>query len=383
MLKLKALIGVIIVWGFAYPDAKGMDVCKEIGCDFYSRIHTLGFAITQEPVDSRLNQGNRLGLSHYQTELDLRPDFSLAFRQIDLDLKPRIEFRWQKWTEGVKEGDVDKDAELFIYEWRARYKLSEKLFLSYGRENLQWGPSYLLSVSNPFNRNNGRNNPKIEVPSLDYGQLIWIPTYKWTISTIANTGKGRLEVSEQFKKKYAIKVDYTGENRYFSLIASKRESDNAQFGFYGGWSPTEALLLYIDGSVSNEDDIALLGGSSYTLETGPTITAEYFYQSKGCIENEIALCFPPFGDAKPEDILFRRNYLMLQYINDRAGDFDLTFRLISNLDDGSNALVSIVEYEWGKRTGLFAIGDLFKGEKRNEFGSVLDYFLMIGVEFTL
>jgi hypothetical protein len=32
----------------------------------------------------------------------------------------------------------------------ARLRLTECLFVSYGRENLQWGPSALFSPSNPF-----------------------------------------------------------------------------------------------------------------------------------------------------------------------------------------------------------------------------------------
>jgi hypothetical protein len=48
----------------------------------------------------------------------------------------------------------------------------KNLYLSYGRENLQWGPSYLFSPSNPFFHDNGRSNPKKEIPGMDFARLV-------------------------------------------------------------------------------------------------------------------------------------------------------------------------------------------------------------------
>jgi hypothetical protein len=98
--------------------------------------------------------------------------------------------RWEKWDGGGKSGSQG-DAEIFIQEGFARYRMIDPLIVSYGRENLQWGPAYLISPSNPFNQDNGRNNPMLEVPALDYGRILWLPTDRWTISFIANTTRGR------------------------------------------------------------------------------------------------------------------------------------------------------------------------------------------------
>ena len=68
--------------------------------------------------------------------------------------------------------------------------MRENLFVSYGRENLQWGPSFLFSPSNPFFQDNGRRNTYLEVPGMDFGRLVFIPASAWAISFIANTGEG-------------------------------------------------------------------------------------------------------------------------------------------------------------------------------------------------
>ena len=50
----------------------------------------------------------------------------------------------------------ESDTDAYINEWRLRFRVSDQFFLSLGRENLQWGPSLLLSPSNPFNSGNNR-----------------------------------------------------------------------------------------------------------------------------------------------------------------------------------------------------------------------------------
>ena len=167
------------------------------------------------------------------------------FRALEFGVSPRFNLTWEKWEEGQKKGDTDTQFDAYVNYWIARYMLSEELFASYGRENLQWGPSYLLSVSNPFNKANGRNNPKIEVPGLDFARAVWIPSYKWTVSFIANTGEGAADFVGEFDRAYAFKIDYTGSEKYFGLIPYYKESDDyPRVGFFGRWSqPTPSFFM--------------------------------------------------------------------------------------------------------------------------------------------
>ena len=198
----------------------------EIIQGFYSRLNIIGFGYTQNPVfNPDLNPDNILELMRYKAELHLRPDFGLNFRRLELSVKPRFEQYWKWWRDGNRKDDNESDNDLYINEWMARLRLTNQLFISYGRENLQWGSAFLLSPSNPFNKNNGKRNPRLEEPGMDYGKVVWIPNFSWTASFIANTDEGRnkqsgllkeisglnLANNENFKKTYALKLDYTGE----------------------------------------------------------------------------------------------------------------------------------------------------------------------------
>lgn len=358
----------------------------EVSRGFSSQNSLFGFGIAQDPANSRLNPNNFQNIPRFQTEVDVRPDLNLNFRQLELTFKPRLEIRWQRWEDGARKGDSNTEADAFVHQWLARYRLTNQLFVSYGRETLQWGPAYLLSPSNPFLRDNGQNNPKLEVPGMDYGRVIWIPGHGFTLSLIANTDKGRQELIQHFQKAYAMKVDYSSEKKYFSLIASYREDQEVKVGFFGGWTVSDALLVHAEGSVGDKsDDADILIGGAYTLELGPTIVAEFFHDGDGCILKRIALCFAQgIGNAQPSDILFRRNYLLVQYSDTRILDkINLRLRWIRNLDDESNRLNGIVEYELGDRTQLFIIGNVDNGTKDDEFGSLLHYSVMLGIRFNL
>ena len=363
------------------PTSAG-DLLDELRAGFSARTDILTYGILQKPVDSPLNQNNLLGFPRYQTELDLRPDFNLTFRRLELGLKPRLELKWQKWDQGPKRGSKG-DENTYVQEGFARYRVVDPLILSYGRENLQWGPSYLLSSSNPFNRDNGRNNPMIEVRSLDYGRILWLPTDQWTVSLIANTSRGRQTLIRDFERGYAIKLDYSSGGKYGSFIPSYREDGESRLGFFGGWSVSDALLLHTEGSFSDRvDETDVLLGGSYTFRFGPTLVAEYFRNQNGCTREPFNRCFPPFGTAEPTDILFRRNYLLLQYNHTRIKDTaNVIVRWIHDLDDHSSRIVNLLEYDVGERTRLFAIGNVFPAPKKTEFGSLLDYSVMLGVRF--
>jgi hypothetical protein len=360
----------------------------ELSKGFASRVALLGFGNAAQPVDSDLNPNNNLQIPRYQLALDLRPDLSLNFRQLDLSVKPRFELRWRKWEDGVREGDSTTDVPVFVQEWLARYRLIDQLFVSYGRENLQWGPSYLLSPSNPFNRDNGQNNPRLEVPGLGYGRVVWIQSSNWTVSFIANTNKGRTDLIRDFQKTYAIKLDYTTEKKYFSLIPSLQEDEKLRVGFFGGWTVSDALLLHMEGTLVPAEigDSAILIGGAYTLELGPTIAVEFYHNGAGCTLENIALCFRlGFVSPKPPaDPLFRTNYLLLQYAHSRIWDttFSLTLRWIRDLDDSSDRIIGIFEYDLNDHTQLFAIVNGDTGTKNSEFGSLVHYSVMAGVRYT-
>ena len=413
--------------------AESPQLWDELSEGFEYSLRFLTFGTYQKAVSSSQNLNNDFfQISRYSTELEIRPDLRLIFRRLDLSAKPRMNLEWMAWEDGVREGDTDWDDDWFINEWLARLRMTENLFVSYGRENLQWGPCYLFSPSNPFFRDNGRSNPKREVPGMDFARIVWLPGMSWTISFIANIDEGRQEFRFfEFDKIYAMKLDYSGQEAYASMILSHQESDRNRLGAFGGWTATDALLIYGEGTISrgtnalypkkannpfgasmvavDDEDSSLMGtilaGGSYTLEVGPTLTVEYAYNSPGYSDDQAKAYYwlrqeasdayylaDPIQSlskltlsqtADPKLRFLRRNYIMFQYNHNDIWDvLNLTFRWTQNIDDSSGQFISIVECFVGDHIQLFSIGSVNSGSEDTEFGTILDYQWMIGLEYT-
>lgn len=400
---------------------------------FEYSLRMLSSGTYQNVADSSQNPDNGFfQIPRYLAELEVRPDARINLNRLDLSVKPRVNLEWTAWEDGIRKGDTDWNDDWFVNEWLARIRINEDMFVSYGRENLQWGPSFLFSPSNPFFRDNGRSNPKQEVPGMDFARLVWLSGMSWTVSLIANLDEGRqVFQSFGFDKTYALKVDYSGQEGYAGLILSHMESDGNRLGGFAGWTASDALLLYGEGVIergtnalypttadnpfgttmeATEDDDSSLNGSvlvggSYTLEIGPTISVEYVYNDPGYsddqadtyyrLRKEASAAFDVAGPiqglsrltlsrtADPNLKFLRQNYVMFQYRhNDIRDILNLTFRWTQNIDDGSGQFISIVEYFVGDHIELFSVGTLNSGGGNTEFRTLLECQLMFGLEYT-
>lgn len=416
-------------------DTQSSDLTGELADGFNCLFKTVLSGTVKQPSDSTQNPHNDfLQISRYTLKGEFRPDFSLSFRDIKLSIKPRFIETWDEWEDGPLKGQTRTDNDIYINEWLASYKLHENWFVSYGRENLQWGPSFLLSPSNPFFRDNGQANPKQEVKGMDFVRSVWVVNPAWTLSFIGNVGKGEQVFLYEFEPTYAIKMDYTEFRKYGSLIASYTENDRFHLGGFGGWTVSDGLMLYTEGSLSagtnalyprkryfqplemefiqmvaaKEDSTALeaigLLGGSYTFESGQTVSTEYVFNSAGYSHDEATLYYQyrqmasnfydypyPVGDlAKlallqtldPKLRLLRQNYLMLQYLDTQIWEkLNLIIRYTINLDDASSQLIPILGYDLGDHTQLFLIGNQNFGGTETEFGSFVQYGVTLGIEY--
>uniref|UniRef100_A0A832A102 Porin n=1 Tax=Desulfacinum infernum TaxID=35837 RepID=A0A832A102_9BACT len=374
--------------------------------------------------------------------VEARPDGSFRWSRLEAAVKPRWRAQESYWDSGRTPQGWDGDTDFFVNEWWVRLEAVQGLFVSYGRENLQWGPAYFLSPTNAFFRDNGRSNPKDEVDGMDFFRITWIPSASWTVSVMVNTDEGRQEWMRDFEQTYAVKVDWTGYRRYASFIASKRADRRWHWGGYAGMTASEALLLYteVDMSLGSpalypEQDPAspfgvvltdsrraekrlnplILVGGAYTLASGPTLVAEYVYHHAGYDEREADRFFhviqaagAAFGQPSPVGAaaaatlaqsldpglrLLRRDYLMLQYQHmDWWKTLDVVLRTTFNVDDGSVRLNPIVEYDFGDRMKGFVVGAQTVGSdwaglrsrthpNRTEFRRIGDYSFWVGLEF--
>jgi hypothetical protein len=367
-------------------------LADEVRNGFYSRINGLGYVLQQDAVSSPLNPDNTLGIEDNLTQFQFRPDFNLKLRQFEFDLKPR--FNWTRARVPVPNADTQRNYrhEWFVNEGTIRFRPHDRLTLSYGRENLQWGPSALLSPSNPFNANNGRNNPNLELPGLNYARAVWVASPAWTVSLIDNTGKGRLDPRNRYRRARAAKIDYTGDSMFFSVIGSNAEGERSRIGGFIGSNVTDALSVHVEGSAgrratastSDRRDRQLLVGSAYTLEAGPTLSVEYFLNKDGCADAPIQVCLQRRGALlDPLRPLARRRYAMLQYVDTKiGGNLNLSARFIKNVDDHSSQFVLNLEYELGQHWQLYALPTYYRGVRDSEFGSLLHRSLFFGVSYT-
>jgi len=393
------------------------------------KVRALTFVTDTGVADSTRNPDNRImAIPHLTTALHLRPDLRLDTDRFTFLLKPRAEIIRQSIT-SMSQEDQRWHNHLYIQEWLARWQATESLYLSYGRENLQWGPAGLTSLSNPFFADNGKSNPKLEVDAMDFARVVWVPNPAWSVSLIANTSQGRgKNFDGHFRRSYALKADYTGSESYGSLILTSRDHALDQIGGFFGHTVSDALLVYWEGAVQrNPPDLypepssdplayhleqengsgnswtgSLLAGTSYTLASGPTLTIEYLFYGPGYNHNQARQFFSLQDNAAaaiwagrtyaslgsqelglsadPGLRFLRRNYLMLQFVQtDIAGTIDLTLRFTDNLDDGSSRLSCIGEWYLGDHTQLFAVTTIDNGSHDSEFGSIIDYQAMLGV----
>ncbi len=353
------------------------------GKDVHFRFTNLSYAKVQQPAESDLNPDNYLNICRYKLNSSFRPDFRAAFSKLRVSFKPRLELSDEYRDKGSDKGRSKTDAELFVHEYAVRLSASENILLSYGREDLQWGPAFLLSPSNPFFSYNGRNQPEIEVRGADYGRLIWSPDLNWSASFIVNTGKGRKKLLTDFEKTYAAKLDYLTDKAYFSLILSDREhTGSKRLGGFFSWNINDAVIFYGEGSAS-DGEVEMLFGGSYTLLGGGTVSGEYFYNGGGVNHGSLIKKIMTLTEKEARESLFRKHYVLLQYYDsDLLSRWSILIRDTINLDDQSFSLLIHGQYNLGDHSQVFATATINHGDRHSEFAAIIDSSFMFGLEFT-
>ncbi len=383
-----------------------------------------GIAGSDQNPDNRFAQ-----LSDNRMVLTLKPDMTLVYDDWRVSAKPRLEFELNKYRmDGQTRESSGKTAE--IIEFQVQRPLSKNLFASYGWENLQWGPSFLYSPSNPFFNDNGKKSLVQDLEGKGFLKLIFVHDFQWSASLIYNTDKGAFNESD-FEKTLALKIDYSGNQSYASLILSHTDHRETSIGAFGGTTLSDAVIIYGEarltkGSLSlfpvavqgplawdmsaiKKDDhtlyATLLAGMGYTFETGDTLTIEVLYYGQGYNATEASnfthlkktgadfyasntalsgYGTQLLGKASGNGLDFlRQNYLMLQYINeDIIKDVDLISRVIFCPDDGSSRLYSSFSLDLNDHMELKTSGMVNTGGSDASFGTFLDYQIQTAVEYS-
>lgn len=402
------------------------------GGAFSSNLRTLFFFDMQDPAHSTQNPDNAfLRVYRYSGELDVRPDFFFNAPSVDAVFKPRFLSLYRWWEDGVAHGESDALNRAFVSEWRAQIKPHDKLFLSFGKEKLLWGSSFLVSPSNLLFKDTEKVNPKSEVEGKYLARAVYIPNNTFTISIISRTQKEESVLQEKERPVRAVKIEMMGSSSLIGLISYFQQHDRFRLGSYGQWTASDALVLYFDGIVARGTDVLYpvqnpanpLGaefiqpyndsgrlfttvtvGGSYTFLSGSTLSIEFLYNGAGYGDAEARDYYnlrrnasEHFFDSGPMAGLsaltlsealntgspfLRRCYLMAQFQSKEIRNvLDIILRYTYSPEERSGQASTIIEWRLSNRVRFFNINTAATGGGREtEFNSILTKSVLAGIE---
>jgi hypothetical protein len=394
--------------------------CPHLDLQALSLITVTGLA-----ADSVANPGNTLArLPEHEFSAEVRPEFRCDATPLSLTFGPRLTQRT-----GFAGSYPQAATDLYVQDWTVRAKLLPTVTASYGREVLQWGPSMLVSPSNPFHRDNGKGNPLREIPALEFFRAVWVPSSRWSISYITNTALGRSVPDDSpFRAVHALKMDRRGDSFAATAIVSRPAGGRVTTGASIQRTVNDALVVYAEGSVrqgstglypvrtpdapgwllletkraSDAVSGSALLGALYTTANGSTWNLEYLTGRDGYSSSEAATLHTAEMDlaqalasTKPASeraaaVLasamnlglrtLRRNYMFAQFLQTGIHDkVDLTLRYTLGLDDGGGTAVGYMNWSVGDRVQIVGLVTAMSGGPASEFARVIHYQVLAGV----
>ena len=411
----------------------------QLGADIMPFVRTTGFADEVGTV----NPSNRVAeLREYDGGLYLRPSLKYSLSKenelLTLWVKPRLNFDADLDAEDDDFFDNDNfEADFFFQELKAKFNVNKNLYFIGGRYLKEIGSSSIfINPSNPFLPNPGRLNPKLEVRPMDFVEMNFSTKTAWEFSLIANLYQAQnpdyQEPFLRFDRTYGILGEYYGDAMNIGLISSIDEGQKIQLGGFAQSNINEALLVYGDFSVVHNPkryypveghwtDPALLEydmengndnekvfasglvGATYTLDIGPTISLEYFYNGIGFNKEQYELLnasivsssnynFEVTNDLANLNLARAINpgmtYLRRHYIFAQIGDVDLFERLNYNVrvvfsaEDQSTQLSSLLEYNLDAFE-FYAVLLSNLGGRDTDLNKLVDYSVMLGAIYRL
>ncbi len=421
------LVSPFTLW--ASSDQKPLSFLDSAKQGFSYSSRALLLVDTQDPGNSTQNPDNAfLRLYRYSGELHVRPDLFLELPYVSGLFKPRAMayYRWRK--DGVTAGETDSDSRFFVNEWRMQVRPVSELFLSFGKEKLLWGSSFLASPSNLFFKDTEKTRPKNEIEGKYLAKIQYLPNDVVTFSLISNTQR---QEDDGFRPLHALKTEVMGDNFLVSLIGYEQRESRFRMGSFGQWTASDSVILYYDGIVKKGSDalypkqdpglpfggefvkkfedssrlfFTTVAGGSYTTLSGSTMTLEFLYNSEGYGDAEAREYYDlrknasdHYFDNSPLSGLsqktlaeslttglpfLRRYYLMVQYQEREIKNvLDVILRYAYSIEEDSGAATTIVEWKLSDRMSIFNVNNIStRNDKNNEYNSLIRNSFMLGIE---
>jgi len=428
---ISALVAALMLLPCRSGFAAGASDDGAAGNAFSYNVQALLFAGAQYPSDSTQNPDNAfLRLPKYAGDVQIRPDFFFETASLSAVFKPRATVSYAWWQDGVTRGETDSTSRAFVNEWRVQAPVNPSLFLSFGKEKLLWGSSFLVSPSNMLFRDTEKVNPKTEVEGKYLARMMYLPDNTVTITVISETQKEDNLPGGSSSPLRALKVEMTGASSQISLIAYQQRHGSARLGSYGQWTASDATVLYFDGLVSKGTDglypvrdpnnplggtlaekyaasgrtfTTVTAGGSYSFLTGQIVSAEFLYNGKGYNDQEAKDYYELRRNAgsslfdsglinglsrqflsgtldRSSDFL-RRYYVMAQVQEREIGNVaDVMLRYVHSLEERAGQASTILEWRMSDKLLFFNINSIAVGGHDTEFNSILSRSYLAGVE---
>jgi len=424
------LCAALIALPFAAPAEE--QVQQNADERFTSNVRALLYADVQYPAHSSQNPDNAfLHLYRYSGTLELQPDLFYDGNLVSALFKPRFTSSSRWWEDGVAKGEQNNLSRAFVNEWRVQAMPLSSIFVTFGKEKLLWGPSFLASPSNILFKDTEKVNPMTEVEGKYLARVMYLPTAALTLQAITETQKDDTMPQVNDNPIRTIKADWVGATAAVSLIGYFKHEDRFRFGSYGQVTASDALVLYYDGIVSLETDVlypvldpasplggtfakkydgsgrpfaTVTAGGAYTFLGGSTLSMEFLYNGQGYndatatdyyrLRQNAANHF--FDDGAMSGLsrktlgeslntgspFLRRYYLMGQYqVREIKDVLDIMVRYIYGIEERAGQASTILEWRLSDRVQFFNINIVgIKGGKDTEFNAILARSFMAGIE---
>jgi hypothetical protein len=368
-----------------------------------------------------INQDNRLYRFHdWEQRLELRPELRYIRGGLSVELSPRaVDVR----SSGLSDGERWRlhDQSLRMRFGRVQYARGN-LSARAGRYVNLWGPSVLVSPSNPFHVDSGQTSPQTELAARDYLESAYAFDDRFAITAIANFGEGD-QSTAGFRRTGVVRVDYTGDTTSQSALLIYR-SDSIALGGYGQWTPNDSWVLYWDGLIrqgrsldaypragrlvtgrARTAHVSLLLGAAYSFTDGTTLSLEGYRNGSGLRAGEREALFDlqqhalsgladPLTAPEAAQTLSHiagipltrmgRDYGMLRLQRSNLWDrVDLGVLYLRNLDDRSQQTTLRVDWYATDNLQAFAYWTAMQGRSASEYGRFFDNRLIVGVRWSL
>jgi hypothetical protein len=275
-----------------------------------------------KPRASPLNPGNgilELPAAGVQTELrpDLRLEHGTALTAV---LRPRFFARVERAETDAGWQPERWETTAQWIEGYATWRVSDRLSLSYGLQNFQWGPGELLSPSNRiFHASGFYRDPVYVVRGRHLVRVNVSAGREWSVvllAEVADNGEPAFVAGEPFEQKVQAKAEYqsAGGDALVAVTAGAGQRSRAWFGEYATLPLVAGLSAYVDavhtmgrlawypvatppiGAELQQTGVrtralrtTALGGLRYAFEGGQDLRVEYLYDEAGWSEDQLAL----------------------------------------------------------------------------------------------